>query len=73
KGKLVFMGGVDTQDLLPFRAPGDVAAEARRLIGVFGERFILSPSHEALLPNVPLQNIRVLALARGGSSPSLSA
>jgi uroporphyrinogen decarboxylase len=59
-GKLVFMGGMDTQDLLPFGKPEEVEREAERLLSVFGNRFILSPSHEALLPNVPIANILAL-------------
>jgi uroporphyrinogen decarboxylase len=57
QGNLVFMGGVDTQDLLPFKTPKDVRQEVRRLKQVFGERFIVSPSHEAILPNVRIENV----------------
>ena len=57
KGDLVFIGGADTQDLLPFGNPEDVRQEVRRLKQVFGERFIVSPSHEALLPNVSIENV----------------
>jgi uroporphyrinogen decarboxylase len=52
KGDLVFIGGVDTQRLLPFGTPEDIKTEVRRLRDIFGERYIVSPSHEALLPNV---------------------
>ncbi|HHW48794.1 MAG TPA: hypothetical protein GXX14_09290 [Clostridiaceae bacterium] len=54
---LVFIGGVDTQELLPFGTPEEVKAEVRRLKKVFGERYIVSPSHEALLPNVSVENV----------------
>ena len=57
KKDLVFFGGVDTQHILPFESPEKVKAEVRRLIDVFGERYIVSPSHEALLPNVSIENI----------------
>ena len=30
--------------------------EVKRLKDVFGERFVVSPSHEALLPNVSIEN-----------------
>ena len=56
KGHMVFIGGVDTQDLLPFKSPNEVKAEVRRLKKLFGERFIVSPSHEALLPHVAIEN-----------------
>ena len=60
-GKIVFVGGVDTQDLLVNRSPEDVAKEVRRLKGLFGPRYIVSPSHEAILPNVPLENIEAMS------------
>lgn len=62
KDKLVFMGGVDTQQLLPFGTPEQVRDEVLRLRDVFGDNYIVSPSHEALLPNVPFEN--VLAMSR---------
>ena len=57
KRQIAFIGGVDTQDLLPFHTAQEVADEVKRLKEVLGERFIVSPSHEALLPNVPLENV----------------
>ncbi len=54
---LVFVGGVDTQELLPFGLPEQIKDEVRRLKRVFGERFIVSPSHEGLLPNVSPENL----------------
>lgn len=57
---IAFVGGVDTQDLLPFRSPGEVREEVLRLRDLFGERFIVSPSHEALLPNVSLENVQAM-------------
>jgi uroporphyrinogen decarboxylase len=63
KGKLAFMGGVDTQHLLVNGTPQDVQREVRRLRGVLGPRLIVSPSHEALLPDVPPENIRAMAEA----------
>jgi uroporphyrinogen decarboxylase len=57
KGKLLFIGGVDTQQLLPNGTPEQVSEEVRRLKGLFGEKYIVSPSHEALLPNVSIENV----------------
>jgi len=57
KGRLLFIGGVDTQQLLPFGTPDQVREETGRLKEVFGNRYIVSPSHEALLPNVPIENV----------------
>lgn len=61
-GKICFMGGVDTQELLPFGTAQEVREEVLRLRDIFKGDFIVSPSHEALLPNVPFEN--VLAMAR---------
>ncbi len=61
KGKLVFIGGVDTQQLLPFGTPQQVRDEVRRLKDLFGPQFVVSPSHEALLPNVPVENLIAMA------------
>jgi uroporphyrinogen decarboxylase len=63
KGKVVFMGGVDTQHLLPFGTPDEVRSEVRRLKYLFGPNFIVSPSHESILPNVAPENIAAMAEA----------
>jgi uroporphyrinogen decarboxylase len=60
---LVFIGGVDTQQLLPFGTPEQVRTEVRRLREVFGPRYVVSPSHEALLPNVSVENLLAMAEA----------
>ena len=54
---LVFVGGVDTQELLPFGTPDDVRKEVKRLKTLFGSSLVISPSHEALLPNVSVENV----------------
>jgi uroporphyrinogen decarboxylase len=61
KGKIVFLGGVDTQRILPFGTPEEVRAEVRRLKEIFGPNFIVSPSHESILPNVSPENIVAMA------------
>ena len=63
KKDLVFLGGVDTQRLLPFGTAREVYDEVLRLRDIFGEGFIVSPSHEALLPNVPYENVVAMAEA----------
>ena len=73
RDRLVFVGGVDTQDLLPNAAASQVAAEVTRLKDVFGERYVVSPSHEALLPNVPLENVRAMRSAARRSAETRSA
>jgi len=61
KDDIVFIGGVDTQDLLPFGTPQQVYDEVQRLKELFGPNFIVSPSHEALLPNVSPENLKAMA------------
>ncbi len=62
-GKITFIGGVDTQRLLPFGTPQQVRDEVHRLRDLFGPNYIVSPSHEALLPNVPPENLAAMAEA----------
>jgi uroporphyrinogen decarboxylase len=63
RGKIAFMGGVDTQHLLVQATPQGIKEEVRRLKDLFGPHWIVSPSHEALLPNVPPQNVAAMAEA----------
>ena len=65
KGKIAFLGGIDTQNLLVHGTPDDVRAEVRRVKKLLGPCLVISPSHEALLSNVPPEN--VLAMARAAS------
>ena len=62
-GTIAFVGGVDTQQLLVHAPPEEIKAEVRRLRAVLGPNFIVSPSHEAILPNVPLENVVAMAEA----------
>jgi len=63
KGRLAFLGGIDTQHLLVHATPAEVAAEVRRVTALLGPRLIISPSHEAVLPNVPPENVQAMAAA----------
>ncbi|MFO7871576.1 MAG: uroporphyrinogen decarboxylase family protein [Kiritimatiellia bacterium] len=62
-GRIAFMGGIDTQYLLVEGTPEDVRNEVRRVKSVLGPRLIVSPSHEAVLPNVPPRNLEAMAEA----------
>ncbi|MGE5610741.1 MAG: uroporphyrinogen decarboxylase family protein [Bacillota bacterium] len=62
-GKIAFLGGVDTQQLLVQGTPGEIKVDVRRLKQLLGPRLIVSPSHEALLPNVPPENVAAMAEA----------
>lgn len=63
KGKIAFMGGIDTQDLLVNATPAQVRAEVRRVRSLLGPSLVVSPSHESILPNVPPANIEAMAEA----------
>ena len=60
---LAFCGGVDTQDLLVNAKPLQIKEAVYRLKDIFGPNFIVSPSHEALLSNVPFGNVIAMAEA----------
>jgi uroporphyrinogen decarboxylase len=61
KGKIAFVGGIDTQQLLVHGTPDDIRAEVRRVKRLLGPNLVVSPSHEALLPNVPPENVLAMA------------
>lgn len=61
KGKIAFMGGIDTQDLLVRGTPAQIRAEVRRVKRILGPALVVSPSHEALLPNVSPENVEAMA------------
>ena len=58
---LVFMGGVDTQELLPFKTVRDVELKVEELRKIFGPNFIVSPCHECILPNVSLDKVMAMS------------
>jgi uroporphyrinogen decarboxylase len=62
-GKIAFLGGVDAQGVLPNGSPEEVKAEVKRIRKILGSHLIVSPSHEAILPDVPPENIKALAEA----------
>lgn len=65
-GKVSFCGGVDTQDLLVNGSPEDVRADVQRLKKLFPTGLIISPSHEAIMDDIPPKNIRALFEAVAG-------
>ncbi len=62
-GRIAFLGGIDTQELLIKGTPEVIREEVRRLKDIFGSCWIASPSHEALLPDIPPGNIAAMAEA----------
>jgi uroporphyrinogen decarboxylase len=63
KGRIAFIGAIDTQQLLIHGSPEDIKAEVRRVKKLLAPRFVVSPSHEAILPNVPPENVVAMAEA----------
>jgi uroporphyrinogen decarboxylase len=55
---ICFHGGIDTQQVLPFFSPEEIAFEVRRKIEILGKGggYILSPTHMVQL-DVPVQNL----------------
>lgn len=64
-GRVAFIGGIDTQDILVNNSPEQVKDEVRRVKDLLGPSVVISPSHEALLPNIPPENIVAMAEAAG--------
>ncbi len=60
KNKIAFMGGIDTQDLLVNASPEEIKKDVRRVKSLLGPNLIISPSHEALLPNIPPENVQAM-------------
>ncbi len=58
--RYLYCGGVDVQELMVRGTPDEVRAEVRRLLAIFPDNLILSPSHEAVMPDVPPANIAAL-------------
>jgi uroporphyrinogen decarboxylase len=63
KGKIAFIGGIDTQDLLVNGTPQQVREDVLRVKDLLGPHLVISPSHEAILPNVSPANVLAMAQA----------
>lgn len=59
-GKVSFCGGVDTQKLLPCGTAEQVKKRVRELVEMFPTGLIVSPSHEAILPDVNPANVSAI-------------
>jgi len=55
---LVFFGGIDVQQLLPFSTPEEIKKEVKRIIDILGKGggFIAAPAHN-IQPNTPVENV----------------
>ena len=58
--KVSFCGGVDTQYLLVYGSPEEIKSKVRELKAIFPTGLIISPSHEAILPDVNPSSIKAL-------------
>jgi uroporphyrinogen decarboxylase len=58
--KMSFCGGIDAQNLLVHGTPNQMRAKVRELRSLFPTGLILSPSHEAILPDVPSANVAAM-------------
>lgn len=58
--RVSFCGGVDAQELLINGSPEEVKEKVRELKNIFPTGLIISPSHEAILPDVDPENIEAL-------------
>lgn len=59
-GKVAFCGGVDAQNLLVNGTPEQVNAKVKELKELFPTGLIISPSHEAILPDIPPANVQAM-------------
>jgi uroporphyrinogen decarboxylase len=60
RGQASFCGGVDAQNLLVNGTPDAVRRRVRELKALFPTGLVLSPSHEAILPDIPPANVQAL-------------
>lgn len=63
QGRISFIGGLDTQEVLVHATPEEIKTEVRRLKQLLGPWLVVSPSHEAILPDVPPANLAAMAEA----------
>lgn len=63
KGRISFMGGIDAQYLLVHATAEEIRADVERVTAALAPRLIISPSHEALLPDVSMENVEAMAQA----------
>jgi len=58
--KVAFCGGVDAQELLVNGKPEEVAKKIQQLKELFPTGLVISPSHEAILPDIPPVNVEAI-------------
>ncbi len=61
--RISFCGGVDAQDLMVHGTAEEVRAKVAELRSIFPTGLIVSPSHEAILPDTPPTNVEAMFAA----------
>ena len=59
-GKGAFCGGIDAQELLVNGSPDEIDEKVRHVKKMFPSGLVISPSHEAILPDIDPANIEAL-------------
>ncbi len=59
-GRGAFFGGIDAQHLLVNGSPEEIIKDVNRLTALFPTGLVLSPSHEAILPDINPANIEAI-------------
>ncbi|MBN2882527.1 MAG: hypothetical protein JXN10_03295, partial [Clostridia bacterium] len=59
---VVFFGGIDENHVLMNCSPEEVREETKRIIDILGKhgRYIVAPSHDYLIPEVPAENVAAM-------------
>ena len=60
EGKGAFCGGIDAQELLVNGSPEEIDKKVKQVKKVFPSGLVISPSHEAILPDIDPANIEAL-------------
>lgn len=63
KNDIAFVGGIDAQSFFVNSTPDEIAREVDRVRSILGPNIVISPSHERILPNVPIENLTAMARA----------
>jgi len=62
-GRVAFLGGIDVQELLIHGTPAQIRDEVHRVMDLLGPGLVVSPGHQDLQPDIPFENIRIMAEA----------
>jgi len=63
KNDLAFVGGIDAQSFFVNATPQEIEDEVKRVRDILGPNIVISPSHEAILENVPARNVVAMSKA----------